>query len=177
MQNVTFFSNSKIRNGSSFTISVIEYIQKNWLIYLFLGKNMIQDQNVSELDIQNLANKNLTSSTENTSETVSTKEEKHSKIVEKNQKIYSVNDSKKFEDILFRHIEKMNEKTITRNQLLTQHKKTLLELFSLGATVEEVVTFLKENNFTSISEENLKENSISTFPFKTSVIKCLYPLA
>lgn len=51
----------------------------------------------------------------------------------------------------------MNEKTITRNQLLTQHKKTLLELFSLGATVEEVVTFLKENNFTSISEENLKE--------------------
>ena len=157
MQNVTFFSNSKIKNGSSFTISVIEYIQKNWLIYLFLGKNMIQDQNVSELDIQNLANKNLTSSTENTSETVSTKEEKHSKIVEKNQKIYSVNDSKKFEDILFRHIEKMNEKTITRNQLLTQHKKTLLELFSLGATVEEVVTFLKENNFTSISEENLKE--------------------
>lgn len=157
MQNVTFFSNSKIRNGSSFTISVIEYIQNNWLIYLFLGKNMIQDQNVSELDIQNLANKNLTSSTENTSETVSTKEEKHSKIVEKNQKIYSVNDSKKFEDILFRHIEKMNEKTITRNQLLTQHKKTLLELFSLGATVEEVVTFLKENNFTSISEENLKE--------------------
>ena len=157
MQNVTFFSNSKIRNGSSFTISVIEYIQKNWLIYLFLGKNMIQDQNVSELDIQNLANKNLTSSTENTSETVSTKEEKHSRIVEKNQKIYSVNDSKKFEDILFRHIEKMNEKMITRNQLLTQHKKTLLELFSLGATVEEVVTFLKENNFTSISEENLKE--------------------
>lgn len=118
---------------------------------------MIQDQNVSELDIQNLANKNLASSTENTSETVSTKEEKRSKIVEKNQKIYSVNDSKKFEDILFRHIEKMNEKTITRNQLLTQHKKTLLELFSLGATVEEVVTFLKENNFTSISEENLKE--------------------
>ena len=157
MQNVTFFSNSKIRNGSSFTISVIEYIQNNWLIYLLLGKNMIQDQNVSELDIQNLANKNLASSTENTSETVSTKEEKHSKIVEKNQKIYSVNDSKKFEDILFRHIEKMNEKTITRNQLLTQHKKTLLELFSLGATVEEVVTFLKENNFTSISEENLKE--------------------
>ena len=157
MQNVTFFSNSKIRNGSSFTISVIEYIQKNWLIYLFLGKNMIQDQNVSELDIQNLANTNLASSTENTSETVSTEEEKHSKIVEKNQKIYSVNDSKKFEDILFRHIEKMNEKTITRNQLLTQHKKTLLELFSLGATVEEVVTFLKENNFTSISEENLKE--------------------
>jgi len=157
VQNVTFFSNSKIRNGSSFTISVIEYIQKNWLIYLFLGKNMIQDQNVSELDIQNLANKNLTSSTENTSETVSTKEEKHSKIVEKNQKIYSVNDSKKFEDILFRHIEKMNEKTITRNQLLTQHKKTLLELFSLGATVEEVVTFLKENNFTGITAENLNE--------------------
>lgn len=157
MQNVTFFSNSKIRNGSSFTISVIEYIQNNWLIYLFLGKNMIQDQNVSELDIQNLANKNLTSSTENTSETVSTKEEKHSKIVEKNQKIYSVNDSKKFEDILFRHIEKMNEKTITRNQLLTQHKKTLLELFSLGATVEEVVTFLEENNFTGITAENLNE--------------------
>jgi hypothetical protein len=157
VQNVTFFSNSKIRNGSSFTISVIEYIQKNWLIYLFLGKNMIQDQNVSELDIQNLANKNLTSSTENTSETVSTKEEKHSKIVEKNQKIYSVNDSKKFEDILFRHIEKMNEKTITRNQLLTQHKKTLLELFSLGVTVEEVVTFLEENNFTGITAENLNE--------------------
>ena len=157
MQNVTFFSNSKIRNGSSFTISVIEYIQNNWLIYLFLGKNMIQDQNVSELDIQNLANKNLASSTENTSETVSTKEEKHSKIVEKNQKIYSVNDSKKFEDILFRHIEKMNEKTITRNQLLTQHKKTLLELFSLGATVEEVVTFLEENNFSGITAENLNE--------------------
>lgn len=62
---------------------------------------MIQDQNVSELDIQNLANKNLTSSTENTSETVSTKEEKHSKIVEKNQKIYSVNDSKNLKIFFF----------------------------------------------------------------------------
>ena len=51
----------------------------------------------------------------------------------------------------------INTCLLFRSDLLTQHKKTLLELFSLGATVEEVVTFLKENNFTSISEENLKE--------------------
>ena len=118
---------------------------------------MIQDQNVSELDIQNLANKNLTSSTENTSETVSTKEEKHSRIVEKNQKIYSVNDSKKFEDILLRHIQKMNAKSITRNQLLAQHKQILLQLFGLGATIQEVLNFLEENNFTGITAENLNE--------------------
>ena len=118
---------------------------------------MIQDQNVSELDIQNLANKNLTSSTENTSETVSTKEEKHSKNVEKNQKIYSKNDSKNFENILLCYIKELNEKTITRNQLLTQHKKTLLQLFGLGATTGEVLDFLKRNNFVGITEETLKE--------------------
>ncbi|MDY6490183.1 hypothetical protein [Acinetobacter faecalis] len=118
---------------------------------------MIQDQNILDLDIQNPDNINSDSSTHNSSEATQKDDSKHSKSVEKNQKIYSVNDSKKFEDILFRHIEKMNEKTITRNQLLTQHKQTLLQLFNFGATVEEVVTFLKENNFTSISEENLKE--------------------
>ena len=118
---------------------------------------MMQDQNILKFDIENPDNTNSEFSTDNSFEAISEKEEKHSKIVEKNQKIYSVNDSKKFEDILFRHIEKMNEKTITRNQLLTQHKKTLLELFSLGATVEEVVTFLEENNFTGITAENLNE--------------------
>ena len=118
---------------------------------------MMQDQNVLELDIQNPDNINSEFSTHNSFEAAHEKDSKHSKSVEKNQKIYSVNDSKKFEDILFRHIEKMNEKTITRNQLLTQHKQTLLQLFGLGATTKEVLTFLKENHFTGISEENLKE--------------------
>ncbi|TCB64871.1 hypothetical protein E0H88_14555 [Acinetobacter sp. ANC 4216] len=118
---------------------------------------MMQDQNVLELDIQNPDNINSEFSTHNSFEAAHEKDSKHSKSVEKNQKIYSVNDSKKFEDILLRHIEKMNEKTITRNQLLTQHKQTLLQLFGLGATTKEVLTFLKENHFTGISEENLKE--------------------
>lgn len=117
----------------------------------------MQDQNVLELDIQNPDNINSEFSTHNSFEAAHEKDSKHSKSVEKNQKIYSVNDSKKFEDILLRHIEKMNEKTITRNQLLTQHKQTLLQLFGLGATTKEVLTFLKENHFTGISEENLKE--------------------
>ena len=118
---------------------------------------MIQDQNILHLDIQNPDNINSDSSTENTSETVSTKEEKHSKNVEKNQKIYSKNDSKNFENILLCYIKELNEKTITQNQLLTQHKKTLLQLFGLGATTGEVLNFLKRNNFVGITEEALKE--------------------
>jgi len=118
---------------------------------------MIQDQNILHLDIQNPDNINSDSSTENTSETVSTKEEKHSKNVEKNQKIYSKNDSKNFENILLCDIKELNEKTITQNQLLTQHKKTLLQLFGLGATTGEVLDFLKRNNFVGITEEALKE--------------------
>ncbi|MCU4310181.1 hypothetical protein J7649_16380 (plasmid) [Acinetobacter lwoffii] len=118
---------------------------------------MIQDQNILHLDIQNPDNINSDSSTENTSETVSTKEEKHSKNVEKNQKIYSKNDSKNFENILLCYIKELNEKTITQNQLLTQHKKTLLQLFGLGATTGEVLDFLKRNNFVGITEEALKE--------------------
>lgn len=52
----------------------------------------------------------------------------------------------------------MNEKTITRNQLLTQHiREVLTQLFSLGTTTEEVLIFLKENNFTGITAENLPE--------------------
>jgi len=69
---------------------------------------MIQDQNILHLDIQNPDNINSDSSTENTSETVSTKEEKHSKNVEKNQKIYSKNDSKNFENILLCYIKELN---------------------------------------------------------------------
>lgn len=118
---------------------------------------MIQDQNILHLDIQNPDNINSDSSTENTSETVSTKEEKHSKNVEKNQKIYSKNDSKNFENILLCYIKELNEKTITQNQLLTQHKKTLLQLFGLGTTTGEVLDFLKRNNFVGITEEALKE--------------------
>lgn len=118
---------------------------------------MIQDQNILHLDIQNPDNINSDSSTENTSETVLTKEEKHSKNVEKNQKIYSKNDSKNFENILLCYIKELNEKTITQNQLLTQHKKTLLQLFGLGATTGEVLDFLKRNNFVGITEEALKE--------------------
>ena len=117
----------------------------------------MQDQNILKFDIENPDNTNSAFSTDNSFEAVSEKEEKHSKFVEKNQKIYSENDSKKFEDILLRHIEKMNEKSITRNQLLTQHKQTLLQLFGLGATIQEVLHFLKENNFTGITAENLNQ--------------------
>lgn len=117
----------------------------------------MQDQNILKFDNENLNNTNSASSTENTFEAGSAKEEKHSKFVEKNQKIYSENDSKNFENILLLHIKKMNEKKITRTQLLTQHKQTLLQLFGLGATIGEVLEFLKENNFVGITEEILKE--------------------
>lgn len=115
----------------------------------------MQDQNVLALDVEKSDDKNLKSSTPHSFDAAPENDSKHSKFVEKNQKIYSENDSKKFEDIILRHIEKMNEKTITRNQLLTQHKEVLIQLFSLGATTEEVLTFLKENNFTGITAENL----------------------
>jgi hypothetical protein len=118
---------------------------------------MMQDQNVLELDIQNPDNINSEFSTDNSFEAPQESNSKASKLVEKNQKIYSKNDSKNFENILLCYIKELNEKTITRNQLLTQHKQTLLQLFSLGATTGEVLDFLKRNNFTGISEENLKE--------------------
>lgn len=117
----------------------------------------MQDQNVLELDIQNPDNINSEFSTDNSFEAPQESNSKASKLVEKNQKIYSKNDSKNFENILLCYIKELNEKTITRNQLLTQHKQTLLQLFSLGATTGEVLDFLKRNNFTGISEENLKE--------------------
>ncbi|MDM1493631.1 hypothetical protein [Acinetobacter indicus] len=118
---------------------------------------MMQDQNVLELDIQNPDNINSEFSTDNSFEAPQESNSKASKLVEKNQKIYSKNDSKNFENILLCYIKELNEKTITRNQLLTQHKQTLLQLFGLGATTGEVLDFLKRNNFTGISEENLKE--------------------
>lgn len=118
---------------------------------------MMQDQNIFKFGSDNPDDKNLKVSTDNSSEAVLGKEEKHSKFVEKNQKIYSENDSKKFENILLRYVQKMNEKSITRNQLLTQHKQILLQLFGLGATIQEVLHFLKENNFAGITAENLKE--------------------
>lgn len=117
----------------------------------------MQDQNVLALDIEKLEDKKLKSSTHDSFDVAQENDSKHSKFVEENKKIYSENDSKKFENILLRHIQKMNEKSITRNQLLTQHKQILLQLFSLGATIQEVLHFLKENNFTGITEENLKE--------------------
>jgi len=117
----------------------------------------MQDQNVLELDIQNPDNINSEFSTDNSFEAPQESNSKASKLVEKNQKIYSKNDSKNFENILLCYIKELNEKTITRNQLLTQHKQILLQLFGLGATTGEVLDFLKRNNFTGISEENLKE--------------------
>lgn len=117
----------------------------------------MQDQNVLALDIEKSEDKKLKSSTHDSFDAAQENDSKHSKFVEKNKKIYSENDSKKFENILLRHIQKMNEKSITRNQLLTQHKQILFQLFSLGATIQEVLHFLKENNFTGITEENLKE--------------------
>jgi len=115
----------------------------------------MQDQNILALDIEKSDDKNLKSSTDHSFDAAPENDSKDSKFVEKNQKIYSENDSKKFENILLRHIQKMNETTITRNQLLTQHRQTLLQLFGLGATVQEILHFLKENNFTGITAENL----------------------
>jgi len=117
----------------------------------------MQDQNILKFDIENLDDKKLDCLKDNSFEDKVQKEEKHSKFVEKNQKIYSKNDSKNFENILLCYIKELNEKTITRNQLLTQHKKTLLQLFGLGATTGEVLDFLKRNNFTGITAENLNE--------------------
>ena len=132
-------------------------ISNNDLVNLISGKNSMQDQNILKLDSENQGDKNLKFSTDNSFEDKVKKEEKRSKFVEKNQKIYSENDSKKFEDILLRHIQKMNAKSITRNQLLAQHKQILLQLFGLGATIQEVLNFLEENNFTGITAENLNE--------------------
>lgn len=115
------------------------------------------DQNVLELETQNTNSQNLESVLTHSNVKSVVKAEKSSSTIDKKQKIYSENDSKKFESILIRFKEKMNEKNMTRNQLLTQHKNILLELFSLGATVEEVLSFLEENNFMGISEESVKE--------------------
>lgn len=118
---------------------------------------MMQDQNILKFDSENSDNINSEFSTDNSFEAPQESNSKPSKLVEKNQKIYSKNDSKNFENILLCYIKELNEKTITRNQLLTQHKKTLLQLFGLGATTGEVLDFLKRNNFVGISEETLKE--------------------
>lgn len=115
------------------------------------------DQNVLELETQNTNSQNLESVLTHSNVKSVVKAEKSSSTIDKKQKIYSENDSKKFESILIRFKAKMNEKNMTRNQLLTQHKNILLELFSLGATVEEVLSFLEENNFMGISEESVKE--------------------
>lgn len=117
----------------------------------------MQDQNILKFDSENSDNINSEFSTDNSFEAPQESNSKPSKLVEKNQKIYSKNDSKNFENILLCYIKELNEKTITRNQLLTQHKKTLLQLFGLGATTGEVLDFLKRNNFVGISEETLKE--------------------
>ncbi|MDP6003892.1 MULTISPECIES: hypothetical protein [Acinetobacter] len=118
---------------------------------------MMQDQNILKFDSENSDNINSEFSTDNSFEAPQESNSKPSKLVEKNQKIYSKNDSKNFENILLCYIKELNEKTITRNQLLTQHKKTLLQLFGLGATTGEVLDFLKRNNFVGITEETLKE--------------------
>ncbi|MEG8089575.1 hypothetical protein [Acinetobacter baumannii] len=118
---------------------------------------MMQDQNSLKFDSENPDNTNSAFSTENSLEVVTAKEEKPSRYVAKNQKIYSTNDAKNFEDILRRHLVKVNEKTLTRNELLSQHKETLLQLFNGGVTVDEILTFLQENNFTGITTENLQE--------------------
>ena len=117
----------------------------------------MQDQNILKFDSENSDNINSEFSTDNSFEAPQESNSKPSKLVEKNQKIYSKNDSKNFENILLCYIKELNEKTITRNQLLTQHKQTLLQLFGLGATIQEVLHFLKENNFTGITAENLNE--------------------
>ncbi len=117
----------------------------------------MQDQNILKFDSENSDNINSEFSTDNSFEAPQESNSKPSKLVEKNQKIYSKNDSKNFENILLCYIKELNEKTITRNQLLTQHKKTLLQLFGLGATTGEVLDFLKRNNFVGITEETLKE--------------------
>lgn len=117
----------------------------------------MQDQSILKFDSENPDNINSAFSTDNSFEAPQESNSKPSKLVEKNQKIYSKNDSKNFENILLCYIKELNEKTITRNQLLTQHKKTLLQLFGLGATTGEVLDFLKRNNFVGITEETLKE--------------------
>lgn len=119
----------------------------------------MQDQNVLELETQNANSQNLESTLTNSNVESVVTEEKSSSTIDKKQKIYSEHDSKKFETILLRFKEKMNEKNMTRNQLLTQHKNILIELFSLGTTVEEVLLFLEENNFSGLTVENLSEFS------------------
>lgn len=119
----------------------------------------MQDQNVLELETQNANSQNLESTLTNSNVESVVTEEKSSSTIDKKQKIYSEHDSKKFENILLRFKEKINEKNMTRNQLLTQHKKILIEIFSLGTTVEEVLLFLEENNFSGLTVENLSEFS------------------
>ena len=66
----------------------------------------MQDQNILALDIEKSEDKKLKISTPLSFDAALKNDSKHAKVVEKNQKIYSENDSKKFEDIILRHIEK-----------------------------------------------------------------------
>ena len=76
----------------------------------------MQDQNILKFDSENSDNINSEFSTDNSFEAPQESNSKPSKLVEKNQKIYSKNDSKNFENILLCYIKELNEKTITRNQ-------------------------------------------------------------
>ncbi|OOV79447.1 hypothetical protein [Acinetobacter sp. ANC 5600] len=119
----------------------------------------MQDQNVLELETQNTNSRNLESTLTHSNVKSVVKAENSSSTIDKKQKIYSENDSKKFENILLRFKEKKNEKNMTRGQLISQHKNILIELFSSGATVEEVLSFLEGNNFSGLTAENLREFS------------------
>ena len=59
----------------------------------------MQDQNSLKFDSEKPDNTNSAFSTENSLEVVTAKEEKPSRYVAKNQKIYSINDAKNFEEL------------------------------------------------------------------------------
>lgn len=82
---------------------------------------------------------------------------KKEKVRNPREKMYSEADITQFSKILAEFHKKQTDKTMTRHQLLTQHKDVLIQIFESGASVKEVLEFLKEKNFVGITAEILKE--------------------
>lgn len=158
---MTFLKILKFVKGLFFAISEqIKFLNTD-VCFLCMEKIKMQDQNVLALENEDQDSINLFMSAQSMHRQPSVKADKKSKTFEKNLKIFSENDTKKLGNLLFQYKQKMNQKTMTPKQLLTQHKEILLDLFSLGATVEEVLLFLEKNNFIGLTARNLSDFSKS----------------
>ena len=76
--------------------------------------------------------------------------------IRKAENRYSEVDVKQFSNLLKQFKQIQTEKKVSSKDLLVEHKKLLLDIFSKGATVQELLQFLKENEFKGISAQTLK---------------------